>query len=546
MKKISLLILLMSTITLGGGRSHYQDNYNPSSTDTMTITNFDEAGWAINSSGDSVVDDLVLVKHGSKSKRAYCHNSYCRLQKTVTAMDLSVYDFFILNFNIKAEDKKKISDSSTTSMTVWFLDGGSIYYTANIDLTALNTFNDGWYSIPIPKPKISRSPAGAVDLSHITYLRISFMPPKASVGGTVAITFDRLLACKSVAPHGAMVFSFDVNDTNIYTKAYPLFAKHNSVATLFIKRYNVGLTGKNIRPSQITAMQSAGWGVGTYPWNGFDTSSIVAMDTNISKSMAFNRANGWRGYTLHAWSNGYHNRALDSVAKNNGIDFARIVGADVFGSTAWGMIAWTGLSDSARLVLPCRQYTTQTMTELKSMVDSARINKCIGSLQLEGINIGGGTAIIDSAKLDTLLTYCDTSGIGIETNLSYIGKYEHFLKYAPDSLITVKLRETTTGSYALNCSLSVMADSAKVFLHEYSNAAGAGDTILDSTALIKGGSLFRFDALCKINNARYYYRMFPRNNSGTIDSTFSMDSVTVQRSSGGRRWGGGGSFRFGF
>jgi peptidoglycan/xylan/chitin deacetylase (PgdA/CDA1 family) len=535
MKKILLLILIMSLMAgqsvYAQGRGRFIDKYIPSATDTLTISNFDDGTWVRSApTGDSLVFDSTRVKHGTRSIRAYCHNTDIRFQKNFgsTRINLSSYDFFILNVNIDSVTKKNLADTSAASIVVTFLinTGGFRAYVLSTNWSLANSFGDNWYSLPISKKSMLRS--GAMVWDSVEYIRFQFFPPPGAIGGSNAITFDRLLACKSQTLHGGFVFSFDVNDTNIYRQAYPIFSRHNSAATLFIKRYNVSATPSTYKLTipQINDMQAHGWDVGSYTSNvngalRLDSVTGQGVDTAFQVTMTYNKSQHWKACRLFAWPYGAHNRTADSVAKKGGyIDYARRASSAYFAynSSTW-YTSWTVATDSLSFNLPGVQYSNAwTLAQLKGIVDSARIHNYVGSLQLEGINnTGGGTAIIDSSKLDSLLTYCDTAGIGSGTNLGYYGKYSYYLTYAPDSLLLLKSYDSASSTIMLHDSVLWPIDTGRIVCFMYNS--GSWDSVA-------GSGWITSDTLCTLTvtgvspkTTSYTFRQVIYNKNGTSDST---------------------------
>jgi len=532
MRNVFLFLFMIIGFALGAGRPHYVAKYTVPDSEVV-ISNFDGGAgteWTKSSGGDSIADDNVYVQNGSKSIRIYSTGTNTAMQRTLSpVLDLSGVDAINFNIHINANYKAHYDSTAELWLQIIFSSSGtalSSYYNFTSQLHKIYKA-DNWYRLSLPKKFFAK--AGATATPNWSAINLIKLRHVASTGYSSFITFDQLKAIKCPNEKAGMLFYIDGSDSNFYILGKPYFDKYNLKASYFV-HMNMGADSVKIINQYLT-MQTQGYDICTYGFTGerYDTLSNVKIDSNMAIAKTWMISHGFKGAPLWGVPQGSRNRLVDSIA-NFYYDYSRMAG---------NYLSWNNCIYASILAIPTYDakhmapnyifLNTDPFSYAMKAIDSAIVNRSVGGILLH--NFGSDASSIDTLKLDTLLNHVrnqiDSGNLSTES-----GRWTNYMLYAPDSLITKKLIETTTDGYVLTCSLSTIADSAKIYLHEYSSNEGAGDILVDSTILLVNGSIFIFNESGKTNNAKYYFRIFALNNSGAIDSAHTMDSLIVRQSNG--------------
>jgi hypothetical protein len=323
---------------------------------------------------------------------------------------------------------------------------------------------------------------------------------------------------KSAIAHGGVIFWFDASSKNLNTIAKPIFDRYGLKFTESVKcKY---INGDGIQTiSDLHDLQNAGNDMVAYPWNSTALTTLTAtgVDTEVTKVRDFMVANNLRGSTIMAFSQGAHNRLVDSIISLRGYEYGR--GGSIFSK---GQLNYSTLPlNSTRLVMGQQTYYSQSSDSLKKLIDTAATYSLLSTFLFHGVDsIQNISTTIDTGKLNDILKYCHDKIVA--GTLGGAGRFTDYLLYAPDSCIIYKSTSSISTSYTTNDSLEKFVDSCKVFI--YDSVAGGSRTLIDSTAILHGGDTFSFTVSTDTPKSTYYW-LTVRNASGAIDSSFGRRKV---------------------
>jgi len=566
MKKLLLIMMLCSVVSVVG-RSRYVEHYtiNKSSTssgyDTVknvlngevvsldtVLTSCDQTGatW-INYTADSIKYTKDKITFGKQySLSLYGHDSSvvsatCNLG---SLKDLSMYDYFVFTIHIE--------DSIMNSRLKWnfgallfYFSGasnfGSAYRygdhsstnTTRIDLRYMSNPTDGWYTIGISKKDAALNIVGTPDWSSIQYVRILL---RGKGTGNFKVNLQQIKMCKTPLQKGNIIFTIDDGNVSTYDVSKKIFDRYDIKPTIFINGSTINKSGF-LSKSNLDTLYANKWEIGNHTWSHarlIDVSND-SVDYEISTGLNYLKNNGYHTYPLFAYPYGKNNRVTDSIAKKyflfnrtvNGQTIKNIPPHEPYSTfITQCTYSTTPLYDNY-FNIPGLCWDSNSVYSfngaVKPLIDSAINNKLnVGVLFHAFHNTGKKYLSIDTTTLDSILSYVKGKiDLGVLT-ANPMGKY---LLHSPDSCISVTSVSSTVSSYTVNIAISSDADSMKVLLYDSTTNGSWG--LRDSTNMLKGGSNTFILRSGLPYNTRYFYKLVGRSNTGTLDSSLSVMSVTL-------------------